>query len=148
MAYEVFKRTAKRVASPALSIVPDGRITLNSAAARILSEARVKNAALLWDAANLRIAIKATTKNDPNSYAVTIIADQHSGSIRAKAFISHIGWIAAQRQMFPATWDDRERILEASLPSQFLDPNNVRTPEQPPAIRGQGLADRTRRGRT
>jgi hypothetical protein len=141
MAYEVFKRTAVRVTSPALSIVPDGRIVLNSAAARAFSEAGVKTAVLLWDQANLRMAIKATTRGDRNGYAVSIVTDKHTGSIRAKAFVSHIGWIAPKRQLVLATWNDAERILEASLPPQHL------SVEKGLVNRHQGIVEKRRRGR-
>ena len=46
MAYEVFKRTGVRVEEPALSLVPDGRIALNAAAVRVLTQAGVKSVLL------------------------------------------------------------------------------------------------------
>ena len=116
----MFERSDIRVETPALSIVPDGRIAVNTAACRILTRARVKAVLLLWDKANQKVAIKAASRNDKNAYAVSITGN-HSGSIRAKAFVAHIGW-NAQRQMIPATWNEKDRMFEASIPRHFLTP--------------------------
>jgi hypothetical protein len=118
MAYEKFKRTSVRIGSPALSLVPDGRIVLNAAAGRILIEARVKTVVLLWDEPTHRIALKAAPKSDRDGYAVSL--GDHSASVRAKSFITHIGWNAPRRQTLPATWNETEKMLEAMLPPGFL----------------------------
>jgi|SRR5208282_1698041 len=116
MSYEVFKRPRFRVEAPMLSLVPDGRIALNVAAVRILSEARVKSVLLLWDRANRKVALKAAQKGDTNAFAVSIVRDGHSGSVRAKLFLSHIGWSARERTMLPATWHEKDKMLEIILP--------------------------------
>ena len=121
MAYEVFKRTGARVETPTLSIVPDGRIAVNAAAARIFIEAGIKWVLLLWDPPNHRLAVKATQKGDKNSYAVSIAPASHSGSLRAKSFLSYIGWKARKREMIPATWNEKERMFEAVLPLEHLE---------------------------
>jgi len=120
MAYEVFKRTAVRVEEPSLSLVPDGRIALNAAAVRILTEAGVKSVLLLWDKANNKVALKAAAKSDKNSYAVSIVRDSHSGSLRAKSFLGHIGWSAPKRTMLPATWNEKDKMFEITLPQEYL----------------------------
>jgi hypothetical protein len=120
MAYEVFKRTGARVDTPTLSITPDGRITINAAAVRIAREARVKSVVLLWDWTTHRLAIKVTHRDDKNSYALSI-ASSHSGSLRAKSFLRHIGWTARKRETVPATWNEEERMFEATLPVEHLD---------------------------
>jgi len=120
MAYELFERTNVRVDTLALSIVPDGRIALNSAAARLLFEAGVKIVLLLWDKANYKVALKATTKGDSNGYAVSIAHGKGQGTVRAKSFIGHIGWAAKKRITLPAVWNNKERMLEASLPPEHF----------------------------
>jgi hypothetical protein len=120
MGYEVFKRTGARVETPTISITPDGRITINAAAVRIARESRVKSVVLLWDSNNHRLAIKVTSTSNPDSYALTI-ATSHSGSMRAKSFLKYIGWRARKRETIPATWDERERMFEATLPVEYLD---------------------------
>jgi len=120
MGYEVFKRTGARVEAPTLSITPDGRISINAAAVRIARESRVKSVVLLWDWTNHRLAIKVTQRGDPNSYALSI-ASTHTGSLRAKTFLKHIGWRADRRVTIPATWNEKERMFEAQLPVEHLE---------------------------
>jgi hypothetical protein len=121
MAYEVFKRTGARVGTPILSITPDGRMTINAAAVRIAREARITSVLLLWDAANHRLAIKAVPRGDKNSYALSIVAASHSGSLRAKSFLGHIGWNARKRETMPMAWNEKERMFEATLPLEHLE---------------------------
>ncbi|HLH00871.1 MAG TPA: hypothetical protein VKX49_31485 [Bryobacteraceae bacterium] len=120
MAYEVFKRTSVRVESPAVSIAPDGRITFNAAATRALAEAGIRNVILLWDKKEGRIAVKATARSDKNSYAVSIVRDRHSGTLRARSFLRHIGWTATRRETLPAIWNDKEKMIEIALPTAHL----------------------------
>jgi hypothetical protein len=120
MAYEVFKRTGARVEEPSFSIVPDGRIALNSAAARIFTEAGVKSVLLLWDRTTNKVALKAAPKGDRNSFAVSIVRDKHSGSLRAKSFLSHIGWSSPKRTLLPATWTEKDKMFEITLPQEYV----------------------------
>jgi hypothetical protein len=121
MAYEVFKRTAARIDTPTLSLVPDGRISINAAATRICLNSGIKWVLLLWDAPNHRMALKATQKGDKNAHAVSIAPASHSGSLRATSFLKYIGWKARKREMIPATWNDKERMFEAVLPPEHLE---------------------------
>jgi hypothetical protein len=121
MAYEVFKRTRARVETPMLSITLDGRMVINSAAVRIAREARITSALLLWDATNHKVAIKGTQKGDKNSYALSIVSASHSGSLRAKSFLSYIGWKARKRETILMTWNEKERMFEATLPLEHLE---------------------------
>ena len=120
MGYEVFQRTGTRVETPTLSIGPDGRITINAAAVRIAREARIKSVVLLWDWTTHRLAIRVSHRDDRNSYALSI-ASSHSGSLRAKSFLKHIGWKARKRETLPAIWNEKERMFEATLPVGHLD---------------------------
>jgi hypothetical protein len=121
MAYEVFKRTGARVEEPTLSIVPGGRIAINAAATRIVLEAGIKRVLLLWDPANHRMAIKAAKKGDENAYAVSVAPGSHSGSLRAKTFLTYIGWNGRKREMISAPWNEKERMFEATLPLEHLE---------------------------
>jgi hypothetical protein len=125
MPYEIFERTAVRVETPTISITIDGRIAFNAAAVRLLVGAGVRSVQLLWDSTNSRIALKAAPKNDRNAYAVSIVRDQHAGSLRAKSFLRYIGWNASRRQTFPAGWNAKEKMLEAALPPAHLKPGVV-----------------------
>jgi len=120
MAYEVFKRTGARVETPTISISPDGRITINAAAVRIAKEARIASVLLLWDWATRRLAIKSVPRGDKNSYALSI-GSNHSGSLRAKSLLVHIGWKARKREMIPVAWNEKERMFEGTLPVEHLE---------------------------
>jgi hypothetical protein len=120
LAYEVFKRTSVRVDTPALSIVPGGRVAINSAACRLLLEAGVKTVVVLWDRTAHKMAVKAAPKGERNSFTVTFASDHHAGSFAAKSFLSHIGWNAPKRERLPTTWNAAEKMFEATLPPLYL----------------------------
>lgn len=122
MAYEVFQRTGVRVEEPTVSIAPDGRMVLNAAVTRILSQAAVRYVVLLWDQSNARIALKSTSKGDRNAYMVSIVSGKSSGSLRAKTFLSYIGWKAERRETLSATWNEKEKTLEITLPRKLVRP--------------------------
>jgi|SRR5215831_5157432 len=122
MPYQVFHKTATRVETPALTIRSSGRIAINAAATRILLAARVQSVLLLWDSANRKMALQAAPKGDQNAFRVSA-SRQNAGSVRAKAFLKHIGWKAAQPMRFTATWNDKEKMLEIKLP---LDSSEIK----------------------
>jgi hypothetical protein len=126
MAYEVFKRSGVRVEEPSVSLVPDGRITFNAAAVRLLSQAGVKFVLLLWDGSTKRVALKAAAKGHKNAFAVSIVRDSYSGSLRAKSFLDYIGWNAPKRTRLPAAWHEKERMFEITLPKDYLRPKRIR----------------------
>ena len=120
MAYEVFEKTAVRVDQPALSLVPDGRIALNTAAIRTLRAAGIKSVLLLWDKTERKIALKAASARDRNAYAVSGLRDGHSASMRCKPFLTYIGWNSPKRILLEAVWNDEEKMLETTLPKEHL----------------------------
>jgi hypothetical protein len=117
MSYQVYERSATRVEEPSVSIGSSGAMRLNAAASRLMQRSNVRYVLLLWDKDNQRIAFKSTVKSDKNAYAISMI--RHSGSIRAKSFLAHIGWNAPRRQMLSATWNEKERMLEVRLPKKW-----------------------------
>jgi len=119
MAYELFERTSARVDTPTVSVRRDGRIAINAAIVRIFKEARISSVVLLWDAKSRRMAIKCSRKNDTNSFAVSF-SESRSGVVRAKSFLSHIGWKAAQKERLPASWNERDQMIEVAIPEECL----------------------------
>jgi len=118
MAYEVFQRTAVRVENPTLAITADGRIALNAAAFRLFKKAGNLLVLLLWDKTNNKLALKVAPRGDKNAYAIS--ATRQSGNLAAKSFLGHIGWRASKRMLLDATWNEREKMLEVTLPPQYL----------------------------
>jgi hypothetical protein len=119
MAYELFKRTVARVETPTVAIVPDGRIAINAAVVRLFRAAGISSVVLLWDEKNHRLAIKASRKSDRNAFAVSF-SRGHSGIIRARSFLGHIGWRADQRRRLDAVWNEREQMIEVVVPTDFI----------------------------
>jgi hypothetical protein len=102
MAYEMFERTAVRVDTPALSIAPGGKVAINAAACRLLTEAGIKSVVILWDKARNKMAIKAAPKGEKNLFTITFTG-RYSASLKAKSFLDHIGWNAPKREMLHTT---------------------------------------------
>ena len=82
----------------------------------------MKKVALFWDADERQIDLEAAPKNDPDSYAVSIPENLHSGSLRAKNFLGYIGWTATGREMLPGQWDEKKKRLSVTVPAQFVKP--------------------------
>jgi hypothetical protein len=63
MAFELFKKTGKRVDAAAIVLIPaQGRLGINSPACELLRGAKVEAVFLLWDRATHTIALKAAKK--------------------------------------------------------------------------------------
>lgn len=120
MAYEVFKRTRIRVDEPTVAITPEGTIVFNAAASRTITKAGINAVLLLWDKSANKLAFKAASKKDRNAFAVSVAPGRSSGTVRAKSFLSYVGWRVKKRESLPATWNEKERMLEITLPSEFI----------------------------
>ena len=119
MAYEIFQRTTTRVADPAVSVLPDGRITFNAAGSRLFQAQGIKAVKILWDREKCGIALQGVPKGDRNAYSIAFSRGR-SSSISPKAFLSYIGWSAKKRETVSATWDPNQKMMEAQLPSKFV----------------------------
>ena len=119
MAYEVFKRSAVRVDTPVLSMTPNGKVAFNAAACRLLEEAKMKTAVILWDEVTNRMAVKAAPKGERNAFGISFTGG-NSASLTAKSFIRHIGWKAPKREALATTWNAAEKMFEATLPSRYV----------------------------
>jgi hypothetical protein len=119
VAYETFERRVTRTENPALSVLADGRISLNAAATRLFQGAGAMAVKILWDKAKDRIALQAATKGDKNSYSI-YFSRGRSAFISAKTFLPYIGWSSDRSQTVPARWNAELKMLEAELPAQFV----------------------------
>jgi hypothetical protein len=119
VAYEIFERGVIRVEQPVVSILPDGRLTLNAAATRLVQKAGVRTVRVLWDKLSCGIALQASEKGDKNSYTIAFSRGR-SASISLKAFLAFIGWSSNRRQSVPARWNPQQKMLEAELPARFV----------------------------
>jgi hypothetical protein len=85
---------------------------------------------LLWDKASSKLALKAAAKTNTNAYAVSVQPNKQGGSLTAKSFLNYIGWSARQRKTLPATWNKKEKMLEITLPHEFLVSEKGRDPKE------------------
>lgn len=120
MGYEVFNgkwnRTGILPCSTArIAVNPSGRITLNSKSVRLLGLPRW--VALLWDDESSRLAIKATTPDDPNGYSLNYPNGSGSAQLNSRAFWSFVGG-NVQPQSLDAEYDHRAGLLAVSLPAR------------------------------
>lgn len=121
MTYQVFERSSIRAEEPMLTVLPlpDARITLNAASSRLLQAAGVKSIKILWDGERCGIALQGAGRSDKDSYAVAFSRGR-SASVSGKAFLRHIGWSCKKRRTVPATWNQKQKMLEAILPAEFV----------------------------
>src|SRR5258708_38149695 len=118
MGYEVFDNKATRLGSPALTITTDGRLALNADAGDLLRNTGAKFAHLLWDAAARKIALRPLTKADARSYKLTVPRAHKRGmSVSGATFLRYIGWSFSKRATLAIEWNEKEKLLEAVLPS-------------------------------
>jgi hypothetical protein len=126
VAYEVVERSFIRVETPALTLSPsNAKIVLNAAATRIMADAGVKHVNLLWDKTTHAVAVRDAPKQDPNAYALSIHANNRQSAVAAVAFFRHIGWNSTKRITVEATWNAATRMLEATIPQEYLAKKKV-----------------------
>jgi hypothetical protein len=130
MAYELFDSKAAKFDSPR-STIRSGKIAFNADAGDILYRAGVKFAHLLWDAEGRRLAVRAAQKKDGRAFKVTLKKGKRGGTISAQSFLNYIKWHADSPVVVPASWNDSEHILEASLPREHIGKPQIKTQERP-----------------
>jgi hypothetical protein len=118
--YETFERGFIRTGDPGITVRPDGRFFFNAAASLLMKRSGIKTVIIRWDSEKKKVAFQACHKNDKNAYSISFPAGSRSPSLTAKSFIRHIEWSADGRQRIAVTWDEKHKMFEATLPSQFV----------------------------
>jgi len=126
MAYELFTIKAARLGSPSLTITPDGRIALNADAGDLLKSAGAKFVQILWDAKVCRVALRPLARPDENSYKLFVKSGKRGATFSARTFLRYIGWDMSKSATIPVEWNEREKVLEASLPRENIDQSGRR----------------------
>lgn len=122
MPYELYKRTTSRADIPTVSITAGGRIAVNAAAAKLLMQTQARSAELLWDATKNRLAIRVAAKGSDNSFALTFNNKHAGATMAAMNFLRHIRWNGLKRESVRAEWNAARKMLEATLPAEFIGP--------------------------
>jgi hypothetical protein len=116
MAYELFNIRSIRIGSPTLTIKPDGRFELNADAGDLLRRAGAKFVQILWDAEARRVALRPLLKAGDSSYKLLVRSGKRSTSFSALTFLRYVGWDLSTSATVPVEWNEKEKVLEASLP--------------------------------
>lgn len=121
MAYEVFNQKATKQFPPRLT-VSKAKLFLNRGASDLLRQAGGKFAHLLWDASAQKLALRPLGKPDRIAFKLTIQGGERRGmTVSVAAFLRHIGWTATKSVTLEVAWNEKEKLLEASLPAKFLE---------------------------
>jgi hypothetical protein len=116
MAFEVFSRKVRRLASPQVTLTTLGRLALNKAATAILEKRVVENVVLLWDADTKRFAIRPINKKDSRAYRVHYGKNGNGAGFSAVTFMDHIGYnYKESSNSFPAEWDEEQGMFLVNL---------------------------------
>jgi hypothetical protein len=122
MGYEVFDRKATKIGSPGLTITKAKTIALNPDAGDLVRRAGGKFVHFLWDASANKMALRPLAKADSIAFKLTNQSGKRRGmTVSAAAFLHHIGWNAAKSTAVAASWNEKDKALEALLPSKFID---------------------------
>lgn len=128
MPYTVFEKRNTRTTSPTITITKSTRIVLNVAATRIFHKAAVEYVLLLWDEDNRKFALRPIGKKDSRAYRVTYGKNQNGCSFSGKSFLDFIGFDYSKKFSMPATWNEEEGILEATVPPDHMKQDKQRKP--------------------
>jgi hypothetical protein len=116
MAYTVFEKRYGRDLTPAVTITAAGRLGLNADLARMFKKNEVVSVLLLSDPEKRKIAIQPAASKDKRSYRLAYAPNLSQASMAAKRFLKLIGWDGRTYLKIPATWDDRNSLLEFAMP--------------------------------
>jgi hypothetical protein len=116
MGYELFNDKKVRTGSPALTIYGDGKIALNADAGDLLRQEGAKFVQILWDATAYKMALRPLSKSAESSFKLSTKSGRRSMVFSGLTFLRHIRWNFSKSSMIPITWNEKEKLLEASLP--------------------------------
>ena len=122
MGYEIFTRKIRRVGSPQISFMRNGRMSFNKAGTVLLQEQAVEQVLLLWDQATRRIGIRPIIKQDPRAYKVHFGHKNNAAGFSAVTFMEHAG-IDCEKgtQSYPVEWNQEQGVFEVKLTEQIQE---------------------------
>jgi hypothetical protein len=116
MAYTVFEKKFGKELPPAVTITAAGRLGLSAGLTRMFKKNEVESVLLLSDPEKRKIAIQPAASKDKRSYRLAYAPDLSQSSMSAKPFLMMIGWDGKTYPKIPASWDDRNSLLEFAMP--------------------------------
>jgi hypothetical protein len=114
MPFELFERKRAHGGPPAISISKNGLFVINASAIEKHFQNR-KYATVYWDKTAGKVGIKPLVKREEKSYNLHLSPKGNVGSMSATAFLKYIGYELQATKSFPATWNEKEGLLEFTL---------------------------------
>ena len=119
MGYELFDSKAVKIGDPSITIT-GGRLSLNADAGDILHRTGASFLHVLWDAEAYIVALRPVKKPDDKSYKITFAKGKRGASFSAQSFLNYIKWTGTEPKVVPIRWNEKEHLLEAALPKEFI----------------------------
>ena len=114
MPYELFDKKRTHGGPAAVSVTKYGNFVINSAAIELLQKRPYLQ--VYWNKDEGKVAFKPVKNiSEPQSYHVNYSPKGSVGSISGTAFLKHVGYSLKETKSFPATWNDKEGLLEFQL---------------------------------
>ena len=133
MPYEVFTKKAVRMGTPTVTFSKIGQIVFNQTASRILQKDAIEFILVLWDAADGKLALKATgNKKDPRAYHIRYNEKGNGAGFSAKTFLDHAGIDYSDRKAIPVEINSGvEMFLEVKIPDALM---KTKSPQSLPFV--------------
>ncbi|MGO8719294.1 MAG: hypothetical protein ACLQMO_08760 [Acidobacteriaceae bacterium] len=99
-----------------------GQITFNMPAARVLQKETYETILVMWDAAEKKLALKATSnKKDPRAYTIRYNDKGNGASFSAKTFLDYVGIDYSERRGLPIVINPNgEYFVEVAIPDKYF----------------------------
>ena len=114
MAFELFDRKRTHGGPPGVSITKMGMFVINSSAIEKYFQSR-KYISVYWDKESGKVGLKPLAKKEDKSYSIHYSPKGNVGSMSATAFLKFVGYEHKETKPFPATWNDKEGLLEFTI---------------------------------
>jgi hypothetical protein len=114
MPYELFDKKRTHGGPAAVSVTKYGNFVINSAAIELLQKRAYLQ--VYWNKDEGKVAFKPVkSSTEPQSYHVNYSPKGSVGSISGTAFLKHVGYTLKETKSFPASWNEKEGLLEIQL---------------------------------
>jgi hypothetical protein len=111
--YELFERKRTHGGPAGISVTKYGNFVINSKAIEHLQKRPYLQ--VYWNKDEGKVALKPLKVADEHSYHVNYSPKGGVGSISATAFLKYVGYSFKETKRFPATWNEKEGLLEIQI---------------------------------
>ncbi len=109
--YELKQTQGKK---PSVSITRGGALVLSTGCISAFFKG-YDYAKLFWDDDNSKVGIKPMKKKDNFSYSLSYSKNRRVGWLSGKSFLKNIGIEYKETTVYPAVWNEKERLVEFAV---------------------------------